>query len=516
MVRAYRNYLMPAIGICLLLFAVFAVYLCTSAGRSAKSEEIKAGGLNRLPLDLYLFGGGFGIACIIAVGVQLAQRLLRQDFMAGCCIAVGAAFLACLVFVGFCFAFVAQIKTPGGFWWRNSLCGLCIRWCIRFGRWLETALATKGFPFLVRVCKSAWKNGRKFAEDAYHFLKRIFTRCSRWIGGKFQAFFSLLPMTWQWLLGGFAMFLLIVIAFNTYSGFLQMLCLAACVVIVLYAAHCFGTLLESTKRMGRGDLDTKVEDKLLKGSFKEFADDLNDLAGVAVVAAQKQLKSERMKTELITNVSHDIKTPLTSIINYVDLLQRTDDEQQRREYLEVLDRQSQRLKKLIEDLMDMSKASSGNVAVEITPTDVGEAVNQALGEFIDKLEQRDLKVMLRAPSAPLMARCDGRHLWRVLSNVLSNVVKYAMPGTRVYVDVLSREGQAEISVKNISAEMLGVSADELLERFVRGDSSRNTEGNGLGLNIARSLMELQGGRLDLVVDGDLFKVVLTLNLAAEG
>ena len=163
--------------------------------------------------------------------------------------------------------------------------------------------------------------------------------------------------------------------------------------------------------------------------------------------------------------------------------------------------------------MEMSRASSGNVAVEITPTDVTEAVNQALGEFADTLESCGLSVMLKAPAEPVMAEGDGKHLWRVLSNVLSNVVKYAMPGTRVYVDVLKRGQKVEISIKNISAQMLNISAEELMERFVRGDSSRNTEGNGLGLNIAKSLMELQGGRLELVVDGDLFKVVLTLNAA---
>ena len=225
----------------------------------------------------------------------------------------------------------------------------------------------------------------------------------------------------------------------------------------------------------------------------------------------EKMKSERMKSELITNVSHDIKTPLTSIINYVDLLQKTDDEAERADYLEVLDRQSQRLKKLIEDLMEMSRANSGNVAVEITPTDITEAVNQALGEFADTLESCGLTVLCKAPAEPCLALCDGKHLWRVLSNCLSNVVKYAMPGTRVYVDVLTRGGKAEISIKNISARMLNVSAEELMERFVRGYASRDTEGNGLGLNIAKSLMELQSGRLELVVDGDLFKVVLTLN-----
>ena len=161
--------------------------------------------------------------------------------------------------------------------------------------------------------------------------------------------------------------------------------------------------------------------------------------------------------------------------------------------------------------VQMSRASSGNVAVEITPTDVGEALHQALGEFADRLEQRGLTVMTKIPAEPVMAQCDGRHLWRVLSNALSNVVKYAMPGTRVYVDLERKAGMVEISLKNISAQTLNISSDELMERFVRGDASRNTEGNGLGLNIAKSLMEVQGGKLDLVVDGDLFKVILTLN-----
>ena len=263
--------------------------------------------------------------------------------------------------------------------------------------------------------------------------------------------------------------------------------------------------------MSGGNLTEKIENKFLLGCFGDLAGHLNDLGDVCVESARQQMKSERMKTELITNVSHDIKTPLTSIINYVDLLRRTDDEAARAEYLAILDNQSQRLKKLIEDLMEMSRASSGNVAVEITPTDVGEALHQALGEFADRLEQRGLTVMTKIPAEPVMAQCDGRHLWRVLSNALSNVVKYAMPGTRVYVDLERKAGMVEISLKNISAQTLNISSDELMERFVRGDASRNTEGNGLGLNIAKSLMEVQGGKLDLVVDGDLFKVILTLN-----
>jgi len=215
-----------------------------------------------------------------------------------------------------------------------------------------------------------------------------------------------------------------------------------------------------------------------------------------------------MKTELITNVSHDIKTPLTSIINYVDLMQRPHSDEEQEQYLEVLDRQSQRLKKLIDDLMEMSKASTGNLTVDIGIVNAGEAVNQALGEFADKLERAELYPVFRQPEKTLEMMADGRLVWRVMSNLLSNAVKYALPGTRLYVDLAEVDGKVIISLKNISREELNVQADELLERFVRGDVSRNTEGSGLGLNIAQSLMELQKGQLQLLVDGDLFKVTL--------
>ena len=227
-----------------------------------------------------------------------------------------------------------------------------------------------------------------------------------------------------------------------------------------------------------------------------------------MVAAQKQLKSERMKTELITNVSHDIKTPLTSIINYVDLLQKPHTPEDEKVYLEVLARQSGRMKKLIDDLMEMSKASTGNLPVEITVVNAGEAVNQALGEFADKLAAAQITPVWQQPENTVYICADGRLVWRAMSNLLSNAVKYAQPGTRLYVDMTVVDQKVLISFKNISRDQLNVSADELLERFVRGEASRNTEGSGLGLNIAQSLMELQHGKLELLVDGDLFKVTL--------
>ena len=515
-VRQYRNYLLPAIAICLFLFAVFAVYLCTAAGRKPKTDEVRAGGLNRLPLDLYLVGGGFAIALCIAFGAEGFLYLLGQNLLVGCATAVGLFFLACLLFVAFCFAFVAQIKTPGGFWWRNTLCGRFLFLFIRFGRWLETFLSTKGFPALGRAIKGLWRFTVKSVVWLYHGFENSIVWIGkkveillRWIGRKIHRFLSLLPLTWQWLIGGLLLIFIAAVFINdAVSPNVGFVAFLFCLAVVLYAAHCFGILSESTKKMAKGDLDTKVEDKLLFGCFDEFASDLNDLADVAVVAAQKQLKSERMKTELITNVSHDIKTPLTSIINYVDLLQKPHTDAEQEQYLEVLDRQSQRLKKLIDDLMEMSKANTGNMQVDITQVDAVESVNQALGEFSDKLTKAQLMPVFRHDDAQVPMMADGRLVWRVLSNLLSNAVKYAMPGTRLYIDLMTLEGKVVISLKNISREELNIDADELMERFVRGDDSRNTEGSGLGLNIAKSLMELQKGQLQLLVDGDLFKVTL--------
>ena len=323
-----------------------------------------------------------------------------------------------------------------------------------------------------------------------------------------------LPLMWQWLAASAGIFALIAMLGTTTNYGIGMFfyIVAVCFgfVTIVYVARDFGTLRDAAKRMSQGNLDVKINTDTLSGGFLDFANDLNALSDACIHAAREQMKSERMKTELITNVSHDIKTPLTSIINYVDLLKKAETEAERTEYLEVLDRQSAQLKKLIEDLMEMSKASTGNVAVDLQPTDVSEIVNQALGEYADRFDKLGLNVVVRKPGENVFALCDGKLLWRVLSNVMSNIVKYTMPNTRVYLDLTATEQKVILALKNISREELNISAEELMERFVRGDESRNTEGNGLGLNIAKSLMEVQNGTLELVVDGDLFKVVLTL------
>ena len=271
----------------------------------------------------------------------------------------------------------------------------------------------------------------------------------------------------------------------------------------------FQVLYEGGKELAEGNLDATVDTTYLKGALREHGEHLNQISQGMSNAIEHQMKSERMKTELITNVSHDIKTPLTSIINYVDLIQKeAPDAQPFTDYVEVLGRQSQRLKKLIEDLVEASKAATGNLEVNLEPCDVGVLLDQMIGEYAEKLKQVQLDTVLDCPQEPLHIWADGRRIWRVFDNLLNNICKYSMPGTRVYVTVREESTMVMILFRNISKSQLNISSDELMERFVRGDSSRNTEGSGLGLSIAQSLTELQGGKLQLEIDGDLFKVTL--------
>ena len=525
-----RYQLFWSLGISTLCFAVFMVWLCVAAGRKKGTEEIKAGGLNCIPLDLYLVGGGFLVCCAVALGYEGLYYLLRSAPKILVPVAVFGGFAICLLIVAFFFACAAQFKTGNGYWWRNSITGLCLRlmvwlWnkfidiCIwvfsRMPNFLKRvfgklkiwtiALLTFGWNILNRL----WQLFVRICSWGWDLVKTLFC----WMGTRLAHFYGLLPLMWQWLLTGVLLMGGLAFAVLTRSEGMIVLMLCVGIVVVFYGASSFGTLLDAAKRMGKGDLETKVSDKNMVGAFKDFAGDLNALADVAVVAARNQLKSERMKTELITNVSHDIKTPLTSIINYVDLLQKPHTQEEQEQYLEVLSRQSNQLKKLIEDLMEMSKASTGNMTVDIMAVDAVEAVNQAIGEFADKFERIQLIPVFRQPEEPVYMKADGRLAWRVLSNLLSNAYKYALPGTRLYIDLMELEGKVLISLKNISRDELNVSADELLERFVRGDTSRNTEGSGLGLNIAQSLMELQKGQLQLLIDGDLFKVTLVFPAA---
>ena len=263
------------------------------------------------------------------------------------------------------------------------------------------------------------------------------------------------------------------------------------------------------KDIYEGKNDIKLDENELTGVLKEMSIYVNDIASGFSNAISESLKSERLKTELITNVSHDIKTPLTSIINYVDLLKKEDIKNEKiKEYINILDKKSQRLKKLTEDLIEASKVSSGNVKLNLEDINVKELLNQTIGEFKDKFEEKELQIETKLPEKEIKIKADSRYLYRIIENLFSNITKYAQEKSRVYIDVEEKEKNIKISIKNISKEKLNISSDELMQRFVRGDKSRYTEGSGLGLSIAKSLTELQGGKFNIIIDGDLFKVEL--------
>jgi signal transduction histidine kinase len=247
--------------------------------------------------------------------------------------------------------------------------------------------------------------------------------------------------------------------------------------------------------------------------FKDFGEKLNSIGDGLQNAVNEKVKSERFKTELITNVSHDIKTPLTSIINYVDLLKKEEIKNETaKEYIEVIDRHSERLKKLVEDLVEASKASTGNMTVDFADCNVGVLITQALGEFDERFRKSHISPVLKKSQSDVIIKADARLLWRVFDNLLSNICKYSLPDTRAYLETYVSGNKAFIEFKNISKCEINLDSDELTERFVRGDSSRNTDGSGLGLSIAKSLTELQNGQMDITVDGDLFKVVLQFDV----
>lgn len=266
-------------------------------------------------------------------------------------------------------------------------------------------------------------------------------------------------------------------------------------------------IVEGIKRIRDGEVDYKLEVDSLHGANREMADAVNNIGEGIRKAVKTSMKDEQMKTDLITNVSHDIKTPLTSIISYVDLLKRLKiEEEPAKSYISVLDSKSQRLKQLTDDLVEASKISSGNIELQKEPLMLSELLNQAIGEFSDKLEDKNLQVVFAGQDLSAFIYADSRRMWRVIENLFNNIYKYAMDGTRVYIDLLLKEGKVELAIKNISERQMNIHVDELTERFIRGDASRSTEGSGLGLSIAKSLIEVQGGTFVISLDGDLFKV----------
>ena len=321
------------------------------------------------------------------------------------------------------------------------------------------------------------------------------------------------------ILGFFVLQFFLMIIICSGGGIFLLLLLAADVAVFVYAVKkAVGReeIMKGMQKITEGELQYKIPESTLTGDQKIMAGYVNRIGEGLDAAVENSLKNERMKAELITNVSHDIKTPLTSIINYVDLLKREEFEDPKiRSYLDILEEKSRQLKILTEDVVEASKASTGNITLEMTQLDFVQLLQQVTGEFEEKFRMRSLELVTSFPMRTTIIYADGRRLWRVLENVFENVFRYAMENTRVYADVSIVGNRVEFTLKNISAQSLNISADELTERFIRGDVSRNTEGSGLGLSIAKDLTELQGGTFRLYLDGDLFKVIISFEKAVK-
>lgn len=281
---------------------------------------------------------------------------------------------------------------------------------------------------------------------------------------------------------------------------------------LIYFAFNLNELKIGAKKLAEGELDYKINTEKMYFDFKESAEDLNSISLGMGKAVEERMKSEYFKTELITNVSHDLKTPLTSVINYADLISKEEtDNENIKEYTDILMKHSNRLKRLVEDLVEASKASTGNLEISLAPFKIGVFASQTVGEYEEKFKAANLELVVKDIDENMEIMADGRRIWRVFDNLMNNICKYAVAGSRVYLDVERTNGNIQITFKNISKEALNIEPHELMERFVRGDESRNTEGNGLGLSIAKSMVELQNGKMDVVIDGDLFKVILVFS-----
>lgn len=409
-------------------------------------------------------------------------------------------------------------RIPADVWLIVLLCLLCMGWEAFYYEWGRIFFCAALTPLLLLflcVFSAQCKAGTVLRGTLIARFIRLVWRIMKATGRGLYRIAKSLPLMWKTALVTLVLvFIEFILFMQDYYGTLAapfLLLKLLELLAILYIALSLRTLQKGGEAMADGDLSQNIDTRLLIGDFKRYGQRMNDLRSGIEQAVQEQTKAERMKTELITNVSHDIKTPLTSIVNYVDLLQKEDVQSEAaREYIAVLDRQSRRLKKLTEDLVEASKASSGALPVDLQPTDVSVLFDQIVGEYQERLADCRLTLVARPPEQPLTVCADGKLLSRVMDNLMSNICKYALEDTRVYAVASCDEKTVTISLKNVSRAELNISPDELMERFVRGDASRHTEGSGLGLSIAGSLVQLMGGTFDLSIDGDLFRADITL------
>ena len=454
------------------LWLIGMVWLTVTAGRRPEDEEIHLNGFDRWYTE---------IAAGTVIGIWLAGTIISGTLIANSSLGYSHVVVTVIVICLICGTYTMA-------WFLIGYLSLVRR--IKAGTLWKNSLIRKVLKWIGKCSGKLADFARAFSRNTAEKIKVLL------VGGAFL----------------FLQFLIIGCVFSGAGVFLLAL-MAVDVAVMIFAirkADGQDRIMDGLKKISDGELQYKIKTDTLTGKQKVMAEYINNIGSGLDAAVENSLKKERMQTELITNVSHDLKTPLTSIINYVDLMKRenpTDPKIQ--EYLRILDEKSQRLKVLTEDVVEASKASTGNIKLEMNDIDFVEMVQQVIGEFEEKFQEKNLTMMVHFTDEPSIIYADGQRMWRVLENVFGNVVKYAMEGTRVYAEISNRNKKVTFSLKNISAQPLNISADELTERFIRGDVARNTEGSGLGLSIAKSLTELQGGEFKLYLDGDLFKVMIT-------
>ena len=454
------------------LWLIGMVWLTVTAGRRPEDEEIHLNGFDRWYTEM---------AAGTVIGIWLAGTIISGTLIANSSLGYSHVVVTVIVICLICGTYTMA-------WFLIGYLSLVRR--IKAGTLWKNSLIRKVLKWIGKCSGKLADFARAFSRNTAEKIKVLL------VGGAFL----------------FLQFLIIGCVFSGAGVFLLAL-MAVDVAVMIFAirkADGLDLIMDGLKKISDGELQYKIKTDTLTGKQKVMAEYINNIGSGLDAAVENSLKKERMQTELITNVSHDLKTPLTSIINYVDLMKRenpTDPKIQ--EYLRILDEKSQRLKVLTEDVVEASKASTGNIKLEMNDIDFVEMVQQVIGEFEEKFKEKNLTMIVHFTDEPSIIYADGQRMWRVLENVFGNVVKYAMEGTRVYAEISNRNKKVTFSLKNISAQPLNISADELTERFIRGDVARNTEGSGLGLSIAKSLTELQGGEFKLYLDGDLFKVMIT-------
>lgn len=454
------------------LWLIGMVWLTVTAGRRPEDEEIHLNGFDRWYTE---------IAAGTVIGIWLAGTIISGTLIANSSLGYSHVVVTVIVICLICGTYTMA-------WFLIGYLSLVRR--IKAGTLWKNSLIRKVLKWIGKCSGKLADFARAFSRNTAEKIKVLL------VGG---AFLFLQFLIIGCVFSGAGVFLLALMAVDV-----------ATMILAIRKADGLDLIMDGLKKISDGELQYKIKTDTLTGKQKVMAEYINNIGSGLDAAVENSLKKERMQTELITNVSHDLKTPLTSIINYVDLMKRenpTDPKIQ--EYLRILDEKSQRLKVLTEDVVEASKASTGNIKLEMNDIDFVEMVQQVIGEFEEKFQEKNLTMMVHFTDEPSIIYADGQRMWRVLENVFGNVVKYAMEGTRVYAEISNRNKKVTFSLKNISAQPLNISADELTERFIRGDVARNTEGSGLGLSIAKSLTELQGGEFKLYLDGDLFKVMIT-------